>query len=121
MKFTGLIFASLVLLPGCDTRNLYVAHDTVLGINAVVNQGRQKGQLVVGYDRDFATVIPKSVDPTSTGEKDAMALVNCTELEIDGIYLNAYSDVMITGDAAVAHVKSGALTPSKFDCEIEEG
>ncbi len=91
---------ALLALPACEPNNLYVAHDTVVGLNARVNEGRQQGQLVFGFDRDFATVIPKSVE-LDNGDADVMALLNCTHLEVDGIYLDRYSDLTATGDAAI--------------------
>ncbi|MCB1342876.1 MAG: hypothetical protein KDK24_17770 [Pseudooceanicola sp.] len=109
---TGLLLIPMTVLPACDARNLYIAHQTVLGINASVDQGRQQGQLVIGYDRDFATVIPKTVDAGPNGEKNVMALFNCTALEIDGIHLNRYSDVTVTGDVAV-----GKADPKSFACD----
>lgn len=117
-----ILYAVAVMgLAGCTPRNLYVAHDTVLGVNASVNQARQKGQLVIGYDRDFATIIPTTVKiPGTENETDAMSLVNCTDLEIDGIFLNKYVDVIATGDAAVDLIKSGNLDASQARCEIEK-
>ena len=88
-------------LSNCAPHGLSIAHDTVLGINAKVNNTGTQGQLVVGYDRKFGTVIPTDVeDPTRPGETNAMALVNCTRLVVDGIYLDEYSDFTATGLAA---------------------
>lgn len=115
---SGLIAVVFTVLTGCAPDNLYVAHETVLGINASVNQGRQQGQLVVGYDRDFATVIPTTVpDPSQGGKRDAMALVNCTFIEIDGIWLNGYSDVMATGEAAKELARNDGLPADEFKCD----
>lgn len=102
MKSIGWAWVLLALfLPACEPRNLYVAHDTVVGVNAKVSQDRQQGQLVIGYDRDFVTVIPKSVDdPSGQNKKDAMALLSCTELEVDGIFLSKYVDITASGEAA---------------------
>lgn len=88
-------------LPGCEPSNLYVAHDIVFGLNAKVDQGRQQGQVVIGYDRDFATVIPTKVPVAGPGdETDAMSLVHCTHVEVDGINLKSYRDYTATGKAA---------------------
>lgn len=96
-----IIFSATSLLQNCAPTNLYVAHDTILGVNAKVNQGRQQGQLAIGYDRDFATVIPRSVEPTDgTSGLDAMSLVHCSNVRVDGIYLGEYSDFTATGTAA---------------------
>lgn len=96
--FPPLVIMLLGLVAGCAPTSLYVAHDTVLGVNAKVDKGRQEGQLVIGYDRDFATVIPKTV-PTDTG-RDAMSLVHCSNVRVEGIYLDEYSDFTATGTAA---------------------
>lgn len=90
---------------GCgDT--LYVAHDTVVGINAAVSANRQQGQVVIGYDRDFAAVVPViepgkvGPDGTSRTDREAMAVFGCTRMETKSIFLTRYSDVISTGDAA---------------------
>lgn len=103
-----------LFLCNCAPKNLYVAHETVLGLNAKVNQARQQGQLLFGYDRDFVTVIPTQVkvlresseksseksEENQSFETDAMALVHCTRLMTDGIYLGEYTDFTATGVAA---------------------
>ncbi len=114
----GLLVPAVAALSACEAKNLYIAHDTVLGINAALDQGRQQGQLVIGYDRDFAAVVPKTVEADDgSGEKDAMALLNCTHLEIKGIYLNRYSDVVVTGEAAKALVNADILNAARDECE----
>ena len=168
-----LMIAPLIALTGCEAHNLYVAHETVIGVNASLNQDRQQGRLVIGYDRDFITIIPKAVavrqddrtipntevvlldsnqnpsgivipnavavwttdqqesggtiipnavavwvddngNPTTTKVpfavpirlevdpilKDVMALINCTHLEVKGVYLTKYADSLATGEAA---------------------
>lgn len=110
------IIITLTAFAGCTPRNMYVAHDSILGVNASVSQGRQRGQLVVGYDRDFVTIIPKTVKGND-GSLDAMSLVVCTELEVEGIFLNEYSDVIATGDAAASFVNSGALQDASSNCK----
>ncbi|MEP5730835.1 MAG: hypothetical protein ABJL67_15865 [Sulfitobacter sp.] len=100
MKTLTAVSAAL-LLCNCAPKHLYVAHETVFGLNAKVNQGRQQGQLLLGYDRDFVTVIPTNVAvPGKPSETDAMALVHCTRVEVEGIHLSGYSDFTATGDAA---------------------
>ena len=61
MKPFGLVAAMLVL-TACDANQLYIGHDTVLGLNASVNSERSSGRIVFGYDRQFITLVPKSVD-----------------------------------------------------------
>lgn len=119
MRYTKeILIAAVLALPACTPKNLFIAHDTVLGINASLDQGRQQGQLVIGYDRDFAAVVPKTVpSEKQPGRTDAMAMVNCTHLEVKGIYLNRYSDIVVTGDAARKMVDTGQLNAAKIDCE----
>lgn len=110
-----------VWIAGCEPRNLYVAHDSVVGLNAQVSPDRQQGQLIVGYDRDFVVVIPKSVEKGGgTNKRDAMSLLNCTHLEVDGLFLTEYADSVASGEAAVK--LAGRLTKddSFFDCALFE-
>jgi hypothetical protein len=101
-------------LSACEASNLYVAHETVVGLNAQVSQDRQQGRLVLGYDRDFITLVPKSVGDDDN--KDVMALLSCTELEVSGIFLTRYVDVVASGEAAKTF--AGKLTDGQnfFDC-----
>ena len=114
MKWSKTLFLLPFLLPACEASNLYVAHETVVGFNAQVSQDRQQGRIVLGYDRDFITLVPKSVDVEAG--KDAMALLSCSELEVTGIFLTRYVDVLASGDAAEA--LAGKLTDPQrfFDC-----
>jgi hypothetical protein len=103
-----------ISLAACEANNLYVAHETVVGLNAQVSQDRQQGRLVLGYDRDFITLVPKSVGDDAN--KDVMALLSCTELEVSGIFLTRYVDVVASGEAAKTF--AGKLTDGQtfFDC-----
>ena len=53
-------------------RQLYIAHNTVVGVDAVVDTNRQVGRIVVGYDRQFVALAPKSVPipPMTTGVQE---------------------------------------------------
>jgi len=127
MKLTWIMLAALMLAPACSGRHLYVAHDTVIGVNARLNQGRNEGQLVMGYDRDFVTIIPRSVevapeDPDKTPPPqpalDVMSLVSCTILQVDGPSLTRYEDVIVSGDAAATYAQSGKATGEVFNCNF---
>ena len=48
-------------LSACEPVNLYVAHSTVVGLNAAGSLDRSSGHLIVGYDRHFGAIVPKSV------------------------------------------------------------
>ena len=92
---------------------LYVAHDTVVGVNAAVSANRQQGQVVIGFDRDFAALVPV-IEPDASGEtREAMAVFGCTRMETKSIFLTRYSDVISTGEAAnklAAKLGSGSAT-----------
>ena len=108
LRLIGIVTPIAACFCACEANNLYVAHDTVLGVNAQVNPSRQQGRLVIGYDRDFATIIPQAVaikDPSRAGEEDVMALLGCTELEVDGLFLTKYSDSLASGGAAIEFAK----------------
>ncbi|NBC13332.1 MAG: hypothetical protein GVY09_08300 [Gammaproteobacteria bacterium] len=95
----------LVLLIGLAAcggqRGLYVAHDTAVGVHGAVNTEKQSGHLMIGYDRDFATIIPRSV-PVDEGseDRDVMSLFGCNAVETEGIFLVRYTENIATGDAA---------------------
>lgn len=102
-----LAIAAAILSAGC-TNSLFVAHDTVVGFNASVSGNRQEGHVVLGYDRDFAAMVPMIEPPHSaatgqpTGQREAMGIFGCSRLETRGIYLTRYSDVLATGAAATS-------------------
>lgn len=104
----ALIPLTLCFTAACEPTNLYVAHQTVVGVNAAVNTEQTKGHLIVGYDRNFVTLVPKSVadpDNKSTnvadgGGKEAMSALSCSDLEVKGIYLTKFVEYLATGKAA---------------------
>ena len=130
---TGLILAVLALLPGCEANQLYLAHRTVVGINAGVNPEQTDGTLLIGYDRAFATIIPRSVpsDPAKGSSNDAMSALVCSELAVEGITVRRYTESVATGQAAINFAKALAAknTPTTeaakvkdfFDCFKERG
>ena len=59
---------------------------------------RAKGRLVIGYDRNFVTLVPKSV-PDGKGGREAMAVLSCSELKVDGIFLSKFIEYLATGKA----------------------
>jgi len=46
---------------GCEATQLYLAYRTNVGVNASVNPEMTEGSLIIGYRRNFATIVPKSV------------------------------------------------------------
>lgn len=101
-----LSLGAIVLVSGCG-ENLYVAHDTVVGLNAAVSADRAQGQFVFGFDRDYTAVVPvkekgsKDSAGKVTTSREAMAVFGCSRVETKGIFLTRYSDVIATGSAAV--------------------
>lgn len=115
-RFKVLIFFVSVALTACEANQMYVGLDTVLGVNARVSTDRQSGDLIIGYDRDFATIVPKSVpvsdnghhsDAESTSEesRDAMSALVCSEVRVSGIFLSGFTEAMATGEAAKKFAK----------------
>ncbi|WP_353314762.1 hypothetical protein [Shimia sp. NS0008-38b] len=100
-----------------------MAHDTVIGINAKLSDTRQQGRLVIGYDRDYVTIIPKSVtvsDGNGGTKKDVMASIGCNRAKVKGARLVQYSDFVVTGDAAVSLASKLNGTTTVFDCEVTD-
>ena len=101
-------FSRLAILPllcACDATNLYVGHRTIVGMNAAVNNDQTTGHLIIGYDRKFGAVVPVSVpvakpDGTISDAHDAMSVLSCSELNIDGIFLSGFKEYLATGQAA---------------------
>jgi hypothetical protein len=102
---------ALTGLTACDPTNLYVASNTVIGVNGAMNLDQTAGHLIVGYDRRFAAIVPKSapiLDP-KTGELDptadpkaheAMSVLSCSQMEVDTIFLTGFTEYLATGEAA---------------------
>ena len=91
----------MTLLTGCEPNQLYFASHTVVGVNAAVNPEQTSGWLIIGYDRTFATVIPRSVTPAAGGQpRDAMSVLACSSLSVKGITIKRYTELIATGEAA---------------------
>jgi hypothetical protein len=117
----GAILLTLPSLIACEPTQLYIAHNTVIGLDAAVSTEQTAGHLTIGYDRQFLALVPKSV-PEAEGDaksREAMAALVCSELKVDGIFLTAYNEKLATGDAAKRAAKviaSNPKRPSIFDC-----
>jgi hypothetical protein len=103
---------------GCEANQLYLAYRTNVGINASVNPEMTEGSLVIGYRRNFATIVPKGVpmDGDAT-RRDAMSALVCSELVVKGIRLNSYIEYLATGDASktfAQNLKGGAGQADDF-------
>jgi len=114
-NFIGLA-AICVIAAGCAPQNLYVSHDVVVGVNAQLSADRQQGRLLVGYDRDFITIIPKSVEVPGEEGREVMSLLGCTELTVDGIFISSFADTLASGEVAKKFAASLAEDTRFFDC-----
>ena len=94
------------LLMGCEATQLYLAYRTNVGINASVNPEMTEGSLIIGYRRNFATIVPKSVpigaDPAG---RDAMSALVCSDLVVTGIWLTSCVEYLATGAASQTFAK----------------
>jgi hypothetical protein len=105
---------AVMLLTACEPNQLYLASHTVLGVNAAVNPEQTNGWLIVGYDRTFATVIPRSAPPPAGADpqtRDAMSVLACSSLSVQGITIKSYTESLATGKAATLFadkLKNGA-------------
>lgn len=93
-----------ILLAGCEANQLYVVSRTVVGVNAAVNPEMTEGAIFVGYDRSFATVIPRSVKvkdkQTGADKQEAMTSLACSTLAANGITVRQFTESIATGEAA---------------------
>lgn len=95
-----------LLLSACGAKNLYVASRTIIGLNAEMDKEQATGHMKLGYNRDFLVVAPKSVpdkdvsDKYMSDKKDAMSVYSCTDMEVTGIYLTKFNEILATGEAA---------------------
>jgi len=95
----------VLVLAGCQNwgEQLYVAHDTKLGIDASINTATTSGSIDVGYDRRFVTFVPRSVEieEGDADAREAMAVIACSNLRVGIISIDYYDESMATGRAAV--------------------
>lgn len=93
------------MLCACTSlsKQVYVASDTSLGVNGAMNTAQTAGKLVIGYDRKFVAYVPTTKLGARGKEPeivDAMAVYNCTHLEVQGMRITAFREQLATGDAA---------------------
>ena len=97
----ALLAACPAMLSACEANQLYLGYRANVGINASVDEKLTQGHLIVGYNRDFIAVVPKSVPMAGGSDKrDAMAALVCSDLVVDGVFLKKYSESIATGEAA---------------------
>jgi hypothetical protein len=101
MVVSGGVAAALTSgLTACEPTNLYVGSNTVVGVNGSMNTQQTAGHLIVGYDRRFAAIVPKSVPMADSEGEEAMAVLSCSELRVEGIFLTGFTEYLATGQAA---------------------
>ncbi len=112
----------VLVLGGCANwgEQLYVAHDTKLGIDASINTATTSGSIDLGYDRRFVTFVPRSVE-IEEGDADArevMSVIACSNLRVGIISIDYYDESMATGRAATlfaeALAKQGKRTAEDY-------
>ena len=97
---------AMAVLTGCEPTQLYMGSRTVVGINASVNPEQTTGSLIIGYDRNFAAVIPRSAELKQAGDgqasqkRDAMTAIACSSLYVKGITIKKFTEAIATGEAA---------------------
>jgi hypothetical protein len=94
----------LLSLGACQNteQQLYVAHDTKLGIDASYNAAMTAGSIDLGYDRRFVTWVPQSVEiyGGDNSAKEAMSVIACSMLQVGALSILYYDESMATGQAA---------------------
>jgi hypothetical protein len=95
---------AVTVLAGCEPNQLYITSRTVVGVNAAVNPELTQGAIFVGYDRAYATVIPRSVktqdERTKAQKQEAMTSLACSRLAVEGITIRYFTESIATGEAA---------------------
>jgi hypothetical protein len=128
-ELIALVLIGSALTACSEPKQLYIVHNTIIGVDAVVNSDRSAGHLTIGYDRNFLALVPRSVPAqaaSGSGQpdndakaRDAMAALVCSELEVDGIFLTAYNEKLATGAAAnkaAEQIRDNPNRTSIFDC-----
>jgi hypothetical protein len=130
---------ALALLTGCEPNQLYLTTHTVIGVNARVNPDQSAGYLVIGYDRTFAAVMPRSVEVKDGQGKDAgttdgttrrvqnkeagpttdaMTALACSSVWVSGVTIKRYNEAIATGDAAQKFAQKLAANTADPDAKI---
>lgn len=97
---------AITVLTGCEPNQLYMGSRTVVGVNASLNPEQTTGSLIIGYDRNFAAVIPRSAELNQPGagqpsqKRDAMTAIACSSLYVKGVTIKKFTEAIATGEAA---------------------
>lgn len=112
----------VLMLGGCANwgEQLYVAHDTKLGIDASINTATTSGSIDLGYDRRFVAFVPRSVE-IKDGDADArevMSVMACSNLRVGIVSIDYYDESLATGRAAVKFAEALADTSKPHNQKI---
>ena len=115
----------LLVLAACQNvgQQLYVAHDTKLGIDASYNTAMTSGNIDLGYDRRFVTWVPRSVEIVGGDEnaREAMSVIACSRLQVGAMSILYYDESLATGRAAKMFAQQlknaqGVVAKDYFEC-----
>ena len=115
----------LLVLAACQNvgEQLYVAHDTKLGIDASYNTAMTSGSIDLGYDRRFITWVPRSVEIEGGDEnaREAMSALACSRLQVGALSVLYYDESMATGRSAKMFAEQlkdqqGRVATDYFEC-----
>lgn len=117
------VLGTCLSMSGCaQTSGLFIAHDTVLGVNAAVNIQKPSGHVIIGYDRNFGTYVPKSVPAEDGSGKEAMSVLSCSELKVSDLWLTGFTEYLSTGEAAQTYAEKLAAQEwvPAFKCFVDQ-
>lgn len=81
--------------PGQENGNLIYLQRTVIGFDAAASTAGNGGHILLGYDRQFVTIVPTRADGT------AMSEVSCSEVRSKGLTDMTIEERLVTGQAAI--------------------
>jgi hypothetical protein len=128
----------VLMLAGCTNwgEQLYLAHDTKIGLDASINTATTSGSVDLGYDRRFITFVPRSVEieeqetelvgsngesgetdrnteeiggnaeDTRTKAREIMSVMACSNLSVSLFTIDYYDESLATGRAAVLFARA---------------
>ncbi len=123
LRGTSFAISSVVLgllVTGCSSnRNLYHYHRTVVGLDIAgnVSGNSPSGHLILGYSRRLIVFLPPEVkealateQPDTTGGVPLPASVFCTQVKASLGGLNAFREILATGQPAVDYASQLAAS-----------
>lgn len=104
---------ALVCLSGCvrQPTHLIFYQSSILGVDAATSADSSTVHVVLGYDRQTGTIIPKSnvrSDPASKEEPEAMSVVSRGRIKVQWLRPSEVCERFGTGQAARNIARNGA-------------